>query len=257
MIRQTEYRQSELTDMKLSNHQDCLALSSLFQGGLCESLTHRSGRCVLADQIVYSIGDRAQSIFFLRQGLIKLTAVSADGKEVILTVHKPGEIFGEFCLCEGKRNEMAMTMEDCEIVEIKFAELVQLLQQNQDAMYNFLVSVCQRLSKAHQIICEFSFDPLPKRLARVLLRLADEFGVITKDGIELAHHITQEELAQMVSARREVVSTALSRLREQHLVAYSRKGKLTIHTKALQEYLDHPSDRPIEEISQQVRRQSG
>jgi CRP/FNR family transcriptional regulator, cyclic AMP receptor protein len=243
--------------MNFSDHQDCVALSSLFQGGLCESLTHRSGRILQADQIIYSIGDTAHSIFFLRQGLIKLTAVSVDGKEIILNVHKPGEIFGEFCLCEGKRNEMAMTMEVCEIVEIKFDELVHLLQQNQDAMYNFLVSVCQRLSKAHQIICEFSFDSLPKRLARVLLRLADEFGTATEHGIELTHYITQEELAQMVSARREVVSTALGRLREQNLVAYSRKGKMTINPDALQAFLDSPTEKPTPESNQYVRTHTG
>jgi CRP/FNR family cyclic AMP-dependent transcriptional regulator len=243
--------------MNLSSHQDCLALSSLFQGGLCESLTNRQGRLLQADQIVYTIGDTAHSIFFLREGLIKLTAVSADGKEIILNVHKPGEIFGEFCLCEGKRNEMAMTMEASELVEIKFDELLHLLQQNQDAMYNFLVSVCQRLSKAHQLICEFSFDNLPIRIARVLLRLADEFGIETENGIELTHYITQEELAQMVSARREVVSTALSRLREQHLVAYSRKGKMTINRSALQAYLHAQSDQPTDEPARQVSTQAG
>src|SRR5689334_4454123 len=245
MKQESQFCSRKATTMNFSNHQDCLALSSLFQGGLCESLTHRTGRLLQAGQIIYTIGDSAHSIFFLREGLIKLTAVSADGKEIILNVHKPGEIFGEFCLCEGKRNEMAMTMEACEIVEIKFEELVHLLQQNQDAMYNFLVSVCQRLSKAHQIICEFSFDPLPKRLARVLLRLADEFGVDSENGTELTHFITQEELAQMVSARREVVSTALGKLREQNLVAYSRKGKMTINRPALQDFLDSPSEKAV------------
>jgi CRP/FNR family transcriptional regulator len=100
-------------------------------------------------------------------------------------------------------------------------------------MYNFLVTVCQRLSRAYETIQELSFDSVRERLAKVLLRLADEIGRETRDGVELAYYITQEELAQMLSARREVVSGALKRLRDQGLVDYSRKGKLTIDREAL------------------------
>jgi CRP/FNR family transcriptional regulator, cyclic AMP receptor protein len=234
-------------------HQDCQSLSSLFQGGLCETLTARKGRLFESNQIIYGIGDRASSVFFLRQGLVKLNAVSSDGKEVILSVHKPNEIFGEFCLCEGKRNEMAVAMETSEIVEIRFEELLEQLQQNHEAMLNFLISVCQRLSKAHQIISEFSFDNLPKRLARALLRLADDIGQESPNGTELTHYITQEELAQMVSARREVVSTALSRLRDRQLVFYSRKGKLTINRSAMLAYVESEAEETLQSKAQKVR----
>jgi CRP-like cAMP-binding protein len=238
--------------INFTDHQDCLSLSSMFQGGLCASLTNRKGRLFESNQIIYGIGDKASSVFFLRTGLVKLNAVSSDGKEIILSVHKPDEIFGEFCLCEGKRNEMAVAMESSEIVEIRFEELIQQLQQNNDAMLNFLISVCQRLSKAHQIISEFSFDNLPKRLARALLRLADDLGQETANGTELTHYITQEELAQMVSARREVVSTALSRLRDSHLVFYSRKGKLTINRSAILAYLESEDEQTPHPRAQKI-----
>jgi CRP/FNR family cyclic AMP-dependent transcriptional regulator len=234
-------------------HEDCLSLSSLFQGGLCASLTTRRGKLFESNQIIYSIGDRASSVFFLRRGLVKLNAVSSDGKEIILSVHKPDEIFGEFCLCEGKRNEMAVAMETSEIVEIRFEELLNQLQQNNEAMLNFLISVCQRLSKAHQIISEFSFDNLPKRLARALLRLADDIGQESANGTELTHYITQEELAQMVSARREVVSTALSRLRDRHLISYSRKGKLTINRSAMLAYVESEDEETLQPKAQKMR----
>ncbi|HXG93016.1 MAG TPA: Crp/Fnr family transcriptional regulator [Blastocatellia bacterium] len=234
--------------LDLSTHDECAALSSVFQGGLCEKLTARPARTYDRDQIVYSMGDEAHSIYFLRRGLVKLTAISEEGREIILSVNKPGEIFGEFCLCDRKRNEMAMTMEPSEIVEIKFGDLIAHLQNNKDALYNFLVSVCQRLSRAYQIICEFSFDNLPERLAKVLLRLGDEFGRETERGVELEYYITQEELAQMVSARREVVSTALSRLRERGLVEYSRKGKLTINRTGLLAFVEGDHGRQNERI---------
>jgi CRP/FNR family transcriptional regulator len=223
--------------LSLTDHAECLALSGLFRGSLCDQFTGRPARRFDADDSIYRLGDDARSIFFLRDGLVKITALSEDGKEIILNVHKPGEIFGEFCLCDGARSEAAVAMEPSEAVEITLVDLVAHLQRNQDVMYNFLVTVCQRLSKAYDTIQDLSFSTLNDRLAKALLRLADELGHDTPSGVELTHYITQEELAQMLSARREVVSTALARLRARGLIDYTRKGKLTIDREALAEYV--------------------
>jgi len=72
----------------------------------------------------------------------------------------------------------------------------------------------------------------------VLLRLADDIGHVTENGVELTHYITQEELAQMVAVRREVASTALGALRERGYIDYSRKGKLTINYRSLAAYVE-------------------
>lgn len=216
-----------------SRHAECEALSGLFRGNLCETFTGRPGRVVAAEQRLYDLGDPARSIYFLRRGLVKITALSKDGKEIILNVHQPGEIFGEFCLCDGARNAAAVAMEPAEVVEISLEDVTRHLQSNSDALYGFLVTVCARLSRAYDTIQELSFDRLGERLAKVLLRLADELGKETAAGTEIAHYISQEELAQMLSARREAVSTALNRLREQGLVFYGRRGKLTVDRRGL------------------------
>jgi CRP/FNR family transcriptional regulator, cyclic AMP receptor protein len=221
-----------------SRHAECSELSGMFRGSLCEQFTGREGRAVAADERIYDLGEAARSIFFLRQGLVKITALSKEGKEIILNVHKPGEIFGEFCLCGGARNEAAVAMDNGEVVEITLEDLTRHLQQNHAAMYNFLVTVCERLSRAYDTIQELSFDRLGDRLAKVLLRLADEFGQQAEGGTELQHYISQEELAQMLSARREAVSTALNRLRDKGLIGYSRRGKLTIDRVGLAAFVE-------------------
>ena len=214
------------------------ARSSVVQHGLCETFMTRAPRTFQTGQIIYNIGDIARSAFYVRRGLVKLTALSEDGKEIILAMRRPGEIFGEFCLCSLLRNEIVTTMESSEVVEIRFEELVRRIQENQDEFYTLLISVCERLSKAYQVIEELSFDELPNRLAKVLLRLADEYGNETDSGTELSCYITQEELAQMVSARREVVSAALNRLRDQGLIDYARKSKMIIHQEDLTAYVE-------------------
>lgn len=219
--------------ISFERHGECEALSGLMRGGLCEQLTARAGRRYAVDQVVYHVGDEAHTIYYLRSGLVKLTALSPDGREIILDIQKPGGIFGLFCLCGAPRGEMAVAMEAGEIVEITLSDLVGRLRESPEALTSFLATVCERLSKAYDTIQELSFEAVPVRLARTLLRLADEIGRETEHGTELEHHITQEELAQLLSARREVVSTALGRMREQGLVEYTRKGKLTINRAAL------------------------
>jgi CRP/FNR family transcriptional regulator, cyclic AMP receptor protein len=210
-------------------HAECQALSGLMRGGLCEQLTSRPGR---------SYGDEAHTIYFLRSGLVKLTALAPDGREIILDIQKPGGIFGLFCLCGAPRGDMAVAMEPSEIVEITLADLMARLRESPEALMAFLATVCQRLSKAYDTIQELSFENLPIRLARLLLRLAEEIGTETEQGVELGHYLTQEELAQLLSARREVVSTALSRMRERGLVEYSRKGRLTVNRPGLEAFVD-------------------
>ncbi|HKX32295.1 MAG TPA: Crp/Fnr family transcriptional regulator, partial [Blastocatellia bacterium] len=234
-------------------HSCCHSLSTVFQGGLCEKLTSRPARTYLGDQVIYHMGDEAHSIYFLRQGLVKINALSKTGKELILALHKSGEIFGEFCFCDDRRNEMAVAMEESEIVEIKFEEILVHIQNNRDALLTFLVSVTKRLSRSYQLLCEHSFDTLSERLSKVLLRLGDEVGQQTSRGVELEHHITQEELAQMVSARREVVSSELCRMRERGYITYDRGGKFTIDRVALTAYLEGGTDRVDEVVRRRER----
>ncbi len=223
-------------------HEECETLSSLFRGNLCEQLTSRPGRHFAADQPIYHAGGGAHEVYYLRCGLVKIVALSADGREVILDIHKPGEIFGLFCLCGADRADSAVAMEPSEVVTITLANLLDRLSESRDALEGFVLTVSQRLTRAYDTIQDLSFESVPMRLARTLLRLAEEMGRETEHGVELEHYITQAELAQMLSARREVVSTALGRMRERGLVDYSRGGKLTINPQALSEFVERKEE---------------
>jgi CRP/FNR family transcriptional regulator len=195
-----------------------------------------------SNQIIYNMGDAAESVYFLRSGLVKLNAISALGKEIILSLHKPGEFFGESCFYVSQRGEMAVSMGPSEFVEIDRDQFFAILWERQEYLNEFLEHVFERLTRSYELIREFSFDRVPQRLARLLLRLADEFGQQTTHGTELTHFISQEELSQIILARREVVSMALARLRQQGMVGYSRKGRLTINKDALKAYLETESE---------------
>ncbi|MFZ1675334.1 MAG: cyclic nucleotide-binding domain-containing protein, partial [Nitrospira sp.] len=121
------------TAMNMTDHRQCVALSGCFRGKLCDQLMHRPGRSVGKGELVYGLGDSAQSVFFLRRGFVKLTSLTEDGRELILRLHQAGEVFGELCHCTGERREQAVAMEDSEIVELNFDEFVAHLQNNRPA----------------------------------------------------------------------------------------------------------------------------
>ncbi|MCI0417427.1 Crp/Fnr family transcriptional regulator [bacterium] len=201
-------------------------MSRSLRGKLCEELTSGATRVIPAGQFIYYAGDLAYSIYFLRSGLVKSSVLSQTGEELILRLYKPGEIFGELCFCEGRRLEQAVCMAESGVVEIDFNALIDHLQLNRQALLDFLQVISLHLSEAYDQLRTFSFDETTTRLVNKLLQLAAEFGEPTADGVEIKQYIKQEELAQMIASRREVVSTLLNRLREIGLLRYSRKGRL-------------------------------
>lgn len=225
------------TAMNMADHRHCVALSGCFRGKLCEQLMNRPGRPVDKGELVYGLGDSAQSVFFLRRGFVKLTSLTEDGRELILRLHQAGEVFGELCHCTGERREQAVAMEDSEIVELNFDEFVAHLQSNRPAFLLFLANVAQQLSAAYDQIQTLSFSSTMERLVRTLAKLADEFGEPDGEWVRLTHYFRQDDLAQMIGARREVVSTLLNQLREQGLINYARKDGLLLRRAGLDQFL--------------------
>ena len=225
------------TAMNMTDHRQCVALSGCFRGKLCDQLMHRPGRSVGKGELVYGLGDSAQSVFFLRRGFVKLTSLTEDGRELILRLHQAGEVFGELCHCTGERREQAVAMEDSEIVELNFDEFVAHLQSNRPAFLLFLSNVAQQLSAAYDQIQTLSFSSTMERLVRTLGRLADEFGEPDGEWVRLTHYFRQDDLAQMIGARREVVSTLLNQLRDRGLINYARKDGLLLHRAGLEGFL--------------------
>ena len=221
------------------DHTRCTALSGVLRGRLCEQLAQRPARHFAPDRYLYLIGDRARSVFLLRSGLVKTSVLADSGDELILRVCRPGDVFGELCFCTGERREQAMALEPSEVVEIPFDELVGRLRADSQALFDFLALVCERLAEANERLQSLSFDLTLERLVRALLKLADELGegAPGRGDLALGHYIKQADLARLIAARREVVSTLLNQLRERGLVSYPRKGRIRVDRDALRSYL--------------------
>lgn len=222
----------------LSDHDGCEALNPSFRGRLCQQLAQLPPRRLEAGQYLYRMGHAGRSLFLVQSGLIKTSTVSAEGEELTLRLHKPGDLLGELCLCDGGRKEDAIALEPSTVSEIAFAALLGRLRQDPDAAVELASAVCDRLADAYQQIESLSWDTVLYRLVRTLLRLASELGEPSETGIRLAHYIRQEELARLVGARREVVSGLLNRLRASGHISYSARGAITVRRAGLQRFLE-------------------
>jgi CRP/FNR family transcriptional regulator, cyclic AMP receptor protein len=232
-------------DSRGVDHQRCSVVSGLLRGRLCDQLLPRPARHVAAGQYLYLAGEAAKSIFFLRSGLVKTSRTSPAGDDMILQLHRAGDIIGESCFCTGERHEDALALEPSEVVEILIDDLLAQLQRNPEATRELVTALCERLGDLSSRLQSLSFEPTMVRLVRTLLMLADTLGEPATEGTHIVHYVRQEQLAQMIAARREVVSGLLNRLRASGLIDYSRKGHISVRRDPLKGYLALLISKPV------------
>lgn len=202
-----------------------------------QSFHARPTRRLVAGAFVYLKGDPAQSVYLLRSGLIQISVVWRDGREFIVHLARPGELFGEASLGALEHGEHARALEPSEIVEIPAAHLVTQVVRDQGAVAAVFKEFAQRLREARQTAERLAFASTTERLCLVLAKLVDELGEPGGRARAIPHYIRQEDVARMTGARREVVSGLLNRLRDKTVIGYSRKGMLWVDPGALDRYV--------------------
>jgi CRP-like cAMP-binding protein len=182
------------------------------------------------DQIVFSQGDVADAIFYLQKGKIKLTVVSERGKEAVVGILGPGHFFGEGCLNgHPLRVTTATSIDQSLITRITKAAMIATLHDEPEFSELFMADLLNRNSRIEEDLIDQLFNSSEKRLARVLLLLAN-FG---KEGtIEpFIGNFSQETLAEMIGTTRSRVSFFMNKFRKLGYIKYN--GKLEINNSLL------------------------
>ena len=170
-------------------------------------------------QVIYLPGDPGASIFFVNGGRVKISKVTRDGKELTLAYRGPGEIFGELCMLEGgPREEMAEAMENAMITELTRDEFEKLVQQNGMLGYRLTKAMLQRRREVENKVEQLLFKDVNAKLAELLLRLGNEYGVQSGRGTLVALKITHQEMANLIGSTRETVSLTLSMFKKKGLI---------------------------------------
>ncbi len=162
-------------------------------------------------EILFSEGDDGDQLYVVTEGKIKLGRTSPDGRENLLAILGPGQMFGELSFFDpGPRSATATAVTDVELKSLGHEALSPILNAHPDVAHALLNQLAGRLRRTNEVVGDLVFSDVPGRVAKALLDLASRFGRRADDGIHVNHDLTQEELAQLVGASRETVNKALA-----------------------------------------------
>lgn len=186
-------------------------------------------------QAIFLRGDEARGLFVVTRGRVRVVANSAEGKEVILRVLEPGEIFGEIAMLDGgKRTADAVAEGDSELMYVGRADFLSFLEGNPKLCIEMLELVCGRLRSTSEQLEDFSFLDLRTRLAKRLLQLVDEHGETAAQGTHIAMALSQQTLAAMMGTSREAVNKQLRQWEGQGIIALGRNSITLVDREALE-----------------------
>jgi CRP-like cAMP-binding protein len=181
-------------------------------------------------QMVFSQGDPADAIFYIQKGKLKITVVSKQGKEAVIAISAAGDFFGEGCLAgQIKRMATATAMVDCAILRLEKSEMIRVLHDEPVFSELFLRYLLSRNIRIEEDLVDQLFNSSEKRLARVLLLLAN-FGKEGKPEPVIAK-ISQEMLAEIVGTTRARVNFFMNRFRKLGFIDYN--DRLYVHSSLL------------------------
>jgi CRP-like cAMP-binding protein len=162
-------------------------------------------------EVLFSEGDSGDRLYIVTEGKVKLGRSSADGRENLLAILGPGQMFGELSLFDpGPRSATVTAVTDCTMQSLSHDELGEWLDGRPEVARGLLTQLAGRLRRANDVVADLVFSDVPGRVAKALLDLSTRFGRIADDGVHVHHDLTQEELAQLVGASRETVNKALA-----------------------------------------------
>jgi CRP/FNR family transcriptional regulator, cyclic AMP receptor protein len=182
-------------------------------------------------QIVYKQGEPADSVFYIQNGKVKKTVVSEQGKEAIVALLETGDFFGEGCLTgQPVRLGTVSAMTECVIMRITKAEITRVIHEELEFAELFIAHLLARNMRVEEALVDQLFNSSEKRLARMLLLLAN-FG---KDGqpMPIIAKISQETLAEMIGTTRSRVNFFMNKFRELGFVNYD-DHQIEVHSSLL------------------------
>jgi CRP/FNR family cyclic AMP-dependent transcriptional regulator len=207
---------------KASKPFEVTTLQSIVTGGTLREYNKK--------KIIFAQGAPADDAFYIEKGRVKLSVVSKQGKEAIIAIFGPGDFFGEGCLAgRPLRIGTARALVDCSILQLPKASTISALKDNPGFSEMFISYLLARNLKVEEDLVDQLFNSSEKRLARVLLLLAN-FG---KDGKHepVIPRMSQETLAEMIGTTRSRVSFFMNRFRDLGFIDYN--GGLEVHSSLL------------------------
>lgn len=215
-----EVRRSLLAKHFLLREADPKTLDQLVAASIVVSYGNR--------QRIFDKGDEGDRLLGVLAGQVRIYVISNEGRELIMNVMMPGELFGEISLIDGKpRSASAVAVGDTDLLHIKRQDFMTLLKGNGDLCLKFMSILCERVRWTSGLLEDASLLDLPSRLAKRLMSLASGIGEKEGEGIRIAVKLSQTDLGNMLGVTREAVNKQLREWKKDGLVDM-QDGQMTI-----------------------------
>src|SRR5437016_6256335 len=203
----TEFEQDDLAlsgdDFGIRQAMLSSALASVFRGKFCDAiLPNRQATIFQKGNVIYDVGEKDRTFFFLLTGFVKVGTITSDGHELIYDVRKGGDVVGELCASQHERPDRAVALEDTEAVPVPYEEVMEVMRKQLGLLDRLVELFCRALTEAYEQVNILAVDGTVHRLVKALLRLATKIGHRSGQMVEIPTYLTQEEISQMVAARR-------------------------------------------------------
>ncbi len=177
-------------------------------------------------QVIYLSDDEAKHLYILKEGKVKISRLSEDGREVILGILGPGEVFGELSLIDqGKRDEIAIVTENALVCKISTDQFGKMMQQNKALNFQITKFIGLRLKKIQNRLENIIFKTSEQRIRSFIKDMAHDVGRNIsgeKGQWEIRLRLTHQEVGKLTAASRQTVTTVFNELERKDIISYNR-----------------------------------
>jgi len=221
-----------MTDNDVTDRRALLArhflLAQLDESALDTLLAVASERRFPGGQVIFQKGDPGTSMMAVLSGRVRISAYSEDGREIILNMVDPGQLFGEIALLDGKeRSADATAMGKTELLILDRRDFLPFLECNPKIAVQLIEVLCNRLRRTSEMVESIAFLDFGARLARLLVQMSEHYGKETDEGLLIDLRISQADLGNLIASTRESVNRQLSTWTQEGVIAIDQ-GKITL-----------------------------
>jgi CRP/FNR family cyclic AMP-dependent transcriptional regulator len=189
-------------------------------------------------QTIYSPDHPPTSIYMVVSGKVEISQIAEGGREVLLEIIRPDELFGETAFIDvPRRSEQATALEKAKLMTWAISDMEDLVMKRPRLAVGLMQVLVQRNVEFLRRIESFSTESIQQRLARALFRLSERLGTAAEDGASRMMPLTHALLSRYVGTSREIVTHHMNQLRKQGCVSYSRRG-IVLHRDAIHSFLN-------------------
>lgn len=190
---------------------------------------------------IFLPGDPSLQVYLLKEGRVKISRVSEEGREVTLALLEPGEIFGELeALDDSPRDTLAEALDDTQLCVIQKERFVALIRRKPELSFRLTKLIGFQMRRIQSRVEDLVFRDVPARLAHLLIQLSKDYGKGMPEGVSLQIKLTHQEMANLIGSIRETVSTVLGEWKKEGLIAVEGRRIILLRLDLLQKRAGSP-----------------